>query len=317
LKKAAYILFLLLSAVTLDAQEVTVKATIDTNSILIGEQAQIELSVSYRVDKNQPIIQFPQLHDTINKSVEIVNQSLVDTLIPDKNDPYAFQQTRYLTITSFDSGYYAIPPFQFVVNNDTLETEALLIEVQNIAVDTSAAIFDIKIPLEEPFSIFDWLKENWIYILGTLALIIAIILLVIYLRKRPKKEEVVEIIPDIPPHVIALEKLEQTKAEKLWQSGKVKLYHSEISEIMRTYLEQRYQINALEETTAGIMHELRLHGIDSQPMDSLKRILVLADLVKFAKEQPLAIENESSMIHAIEFVNQTKLLTDSTSKNAE
>jgi len=308
MKKILYILVLLLGSLSISAQDPEVHATIDTNFILIGEQAQIELSIQYRVDEHQPSIVFPPLYDTINEFVEIVQQSPIDTIIPDKEDPYSFQQTQQLIITSFDSGYYAIPPFRFVVDEDTIETQPLLIEVQNVAVDTAEAIFDIKDPIKEPFSIIDWLKENWIYLVGTLALIIAIVLLIIYLKKRPKKEEAIEIIPDIPPHVIALEKLEHIKNEKLWQSGKAKRYHSEISEILRTYIEQRYQVKALEETTAEIMHELRLQAIDTQLMTNLNKTMVLADLVKFAKEQPLANENETSMVHAIEFVEQTKLI---------
>ncbi|MCO6501193.1 MAG: hypothetical protein J5I47_12565 [Vicingus serpentipes] len=308
MKKLLFTLTFLAGIFNLTAQKAVVKATMDTNFILIGEQAHIELSITYRVDENQVTIQFPQIHDTINKFVEIVDQLPIDTLIPDKEDPYLFEQIKTITITSFDSGYYAIPPFQFIVNEDTLETEPLLIEVQTVPVDTAAAIFDIKSPLDEPFSIIDWLKDNWIYLLGTLALIIVIILLVRYLRNRPKEEMVEEVIPVIPPHIIALEKLEKVKNEKLWQSGKVKQYHSEISEILRTYIEQRYQVNALEETTAEIMHELRLQNIDTQTMNKLNKTLVLADLVKFAKEQPLANENDISMIDAIEFINQTKLI---------
>jgi hypothetical protein len=314
MKRSIYILIFLLGSLGLSAQKIEVNASIDTNFILIGEQTQIELSITYRVDEGEINIQFPQHNDTINKFIEILSKSEIDTLIPDKDAPYLFQQKQQIIITSFDSGYYVIPPFQFVINNDTLETEPLLIEVQTIEIDTTEAIFDVKAPLEEPFSFIDWLKENWMWIAGTLALIIAIIAFIIYLKKKKPQEIIVQVKPEIPPHVIALERLEDIERQKLWQEGKVKQYHSEISEIIRNYIELRYQINALEETTSEIIHGLRLHGIDTQLMTKLNQTLVLADLVKFAKEKPLPNENEMSIKNAIEFVNNTKIIKQ---KNAE
>jgi len=121
-------------------------------------------------------------------------------------------------------------------------------------------------------------------------------------------EKVKEIIPEIPCHIIALERLEKLREQKLWQSGKLKMYHSEISEILRDYIEKRYNVNALEETTDEIMYGLRLHAIPNDVKEKLFQILTLADLVKFAKEQPLANENDMSLIYSIEFINQTKLV---------
>ncbi|MCB0408971.1 MAG: hypothetical protein KDD29_02060 [Flavobacteriales bacterium] len=316
MKKLLYILIALFSILNTNAQTYSVEATPDTNSILIGEQINIILKANYRVDEGEVNIIFPTLYDTINEFVEIVSKSVVDTIIPDKNDPYAFVKQQKITITSFDSGYYAIPPFKFIINADTVETEPILIEVQTMEVDTTKAIFDIKQPISEPFSIVDWLKDNWWWMIAILVLGIGIFFLIKYLKNRKPKEEPEVIIPDIPIHIIALEKLEKVKSDKLWQSGKVKAYHSHISEILREYIENRYQVNALEETTSEIMHGLRLQNISPVLMNKLTQTLTLADLVKFAKEQPLANENEMSINNAIEFVNATKIENIEAAKDA-
>jgi hypothetical protein len=308
MKKLFYILISFICLAQVNAQTYSVEAIADTNSILIGEQINISLKTTYTVNEGAISIGFPTLYDTINQYVEIVNKTKIDTLIPNKEEPYTFLQEQIITVTSFDSGYYAIPPFLFVVNNDTIATEPILIEVQTMPVDTAQAIFDIKGIIDEPFSITDWLKDNWWWLVAILALTIVIVWIIKYLKNRKPEEIIEKVVPQIPEHIIALEKLEKIKEEKLWQDGKVKLYHSHISEILREYIENRYQVNALEETTSEILHGLRLQNISPELMNKLTQTLTLADLVKFAKEQPLANENEMSIAAAIEFVNTTKLI---------
>lgn len=316
MKKLIYILIFLFGSISVSAQTVKVNASIDTNFILIGEQTQIELKVQYRLNGEKVNVQFPELKDTIStKFIEIVTSSKVDTTYPDKNDLTIVEQTKTITITSFDSGQYQIPYFEFQINNQPYQTGPLFIEVIPMEVDTTKAIFDIKAPLEEPFSIIDWLKENWVWIVGILALIIIIIIVVRYLKRRPEPI-IEEVIPEIPPHIITLERLNKLREDKLWQAGKVKLYHSEISEILREYLENRFHVNALENTTSEIMQSLRFHSIQPDMLTKLNSTLVLADLVKFAKEQPLASENDFSLVNAIEFVNNTKLITIPKEDNA-
>lgn len=310
LKNILYILLLLAFSFTAYAQNYKIEAKADTSSILIGEQVKVTLKIDYRRDMGSITIVFPTIYDTINEFVEIVNKSKIDTIVPDKADPYQVIQQQVITLTSFDSGYYVIPPFQFIINDDTIQTEAFLLEVNTLEVDTAQGIFDIKQPISEPFSFLDWLKENWWWMAAILVLAIIIIVVIRYLKNRKPKEVVEEIIPVIPYHIIALEKLEKLNQEKLWQSGKVKQYHSHISEILREYIENRYQVNALEETTAEILHGLRLQQISPDVMNKLTQTLTLADLVKFAKEQPLQTENEQSLTAAVNFINTTKIVEE-------
>lgn len=309
MNKLLYILIFLLGSFNLSAQEAKVSATMDTNYLLVGEQTQIHLKIQYQLDGETVAIKFPDVKDTLSEFVEIIYTSPIDTIYPDQSDLSKVEQVQHITITSFDSGYYKVPYFKFQINEDTVtSSDDLFIDVQTMEVDTTKAIFDIKEPIEEPFSFKDWLKENWVWIVGILVLIIIIIVVVKYLKNRPEPI-VEEIKPDIPDYVIALKKLNKLREKQLWQTDKVKQYHSEISETLRAYLETRYQINALENTTDEIMQNLRFQTIQPNVLAKLNQALMLADLVKFAKEQPLANENELSLMNAIEFVNETKIIT--------
>ena len=125
--------------------------------------------------------------------------------------------------------------------------------------------------------------------------------------KRKKKEPVPQIIiPKIPPHVTALEQLHKLKDEKLWQGGKLKEYHSALSDIIRQYIEHRFYINAMEQVSDEIMYSFRTVDLNDELKGKLRQILFLADMVKFAKEQPLPNENETSWNNAYEFVMATK-----------
>jgi hypothetical protein len=100
--------------------------------------------------------------------------------------------------------------------------------------------------------------------------------------------------------------LEKLRLLKLWQSGKVKEYHSSLTDIVRTYLEDQFRLKALESTTSEILGDLREHtAIPKENQDALLKILSMADLVKFAKYQPVAEDHEQSMTVAVDFVNRT------------
>ena len=308
---AISVVVLFLFSYAAKAQEIKAIAKLDTNEMRIGQQVKLQLSIQYRVDNGKQIkIQWPEIADTIRKEVEVVGQSKIDTVIPDKNNPFQFVQTKTLYITSFDSGYWAIPPFKFLINDDTngFFTEPLLLSVGTIPVDTTLAIKDIKPPYDESYSFLDWIKDNMYVVYGTLIAILVIILVIYIIRyfRKVKPPMVFVEAPKIPAHVVAFEKLDKLKKENLWQEGKLKLYHIMLTEIVREYIENRFKIQALEQTTDEILYGFRNVAIDEESKMKLKKLLILADLVKFAKEQPLPNENEMSLSNAYDFVNGTK-----------
>ena len=292
-------------------QEIKATATLDSSLIKIGQQVKLKLKISYKSDKGkQTQVLFPEIADTLRKEVDVVGLSKTDTLVPDKNNPNQFIQSKTIYITSFDSGYWAIPPFKFIVNGDTngVFTEPLLLQVKGMQVDTTLAIKDIKPPFGENYSFMDWLKDNMWVVYGTLIVIVLILLIIYFVRKYAnKKTHIVEVTkPKIPAHIIAFEKLDKLKEAKLWQEGKLKPYYSTLTDILREYIENRFRIQALEQTTDEILYSFRHVSIDEESKSKLKQVLVLADLVKFAKEQPLPSENEMSITIGYDFINGTK-----------
>ncbi|MFN4234127.1 MAG: hypothetical protein ACK4IK_04915 [Bacteroidia bacterium] len=304
-------LFLALWIVALNtyAQIHTAVAKIDTAKILIGEHIKLKIDVRYPAElKNNTAhtIIWPTFTDTITEKIEIVEQSEIDTSL--STDQKTILLSKTYVITSFDSGFVVIPPFTFYNSLDTtrpFETQPLLIEVQTVAVDTTQEIKDIKEPIDIPFT----LKELLPYFIGGLVAIIIILLIVLYFLKRKKKTtEVVEEVKIIePPHVIALRRLDELNKKKLWQQGKIKEYYSEISEILRWYIEERYHISALEQTTGEILLSIRSLALSVELREKLQQVLSLSDLVKFAKAQPLPQEHELSLQNAIDFIQLTKV----------
>jgi hypothetical protein len=100
--------------------------------------------------------------------------------------------------------------------------------------------------------------------------------------------------------------LEKLRAKKLWQTGKIKDYHTELTDILRKYFEDRFHIMAMESTTAEILEDLEAKTlIAKENREVLSRILLMADLVKFAKYLPLPEEHDHSMEYAVDFINKT------------
>lgn len=291
------------------AQGLTATATLDTNSILIGQQTKLTLRVDYKTDQGNIQIDFPKIGDTLLKEIEVVSRSKPERFIPDSSDMSTMAQSQTLIITSFDSGYYAIPPFKFIVGGDSskeIETEPLLFAVNTVEIDTTIAIKDIKPPIEVPFSWKELLPYVYAGLAGAAALAGLVFLIVYLVKKRKKKPAPPVVVPVIPPHVITLEQLEKLKEEKLWQNGKYKEYHSALSDIIRQYIEKRFYINAMEQVSDEIMYAFRTVDVSDELRAKLRSILFLSDLVKFAKEVPLPNENEASWMNAYEFVMATK-----------
>ncbi|HWY38896.1 MAG TPA: hypothetical protein VNY73_10075, partial [Bacteroidia bacterium] len=297
-----------LNACNIFSQEVKAYATIDTSKIRIGEQTKIDLYIVYKSTCKNCNIQWPRISDTLRKEIDVVNVSKIDTTIPDKNKPDEIQQHQTITITSIDSGYWAISPFAFIVNNDTakpIETQPFLLEVFTVPVDTAeASIRDIKAPLDEPFDWHEYLPYIYWSVAALLVIIIIIFLIVKFAKKKP--DTIVPPRPKEPPHITALQNLENVRNRKLWQEGKYKEYHTLISDTLRMYIEGRYGVAAMELTSDEIFKVMKSQVIDPVSMEKLRQVLILADYVKFAKVVPIDVENELSLNSAIDFVNGTK-----------
>jgi hypothetical protein len=311
LKKIKYIL--LLAILIFGAKnfygQIRVSAVLDSSKIRIGEQVKLDLYVNYDASQQDLKIQWPSIGDTITGKVEVVSITQIDTTIPDKRDPNIFQQHQQILVSAYDSGYFAIPGFKFLVNDDTTRpffTQTLLLEVHTVPTDTSAKkIKDIKPPFAEAFN-WKWYLDYIYWGIGIIVLIVIIILVTVYFTRRNKHVVIEPEKPKIPAHITALASLEKIKLEQVWKEGNIKEYYSSISDALRLYIEERFNVNALESTTDEIMKAFRTQVVDKQSKEILEQALTLSDLVKFAKLTPIEDEHKFTLQNAFDFVNGTK-----------
>ncbi len=294
-----------------------VTATIGTQEIKVGDQTSIELEITYSAtDEN---IEFPALKDTLTKEIEIVEFGNIDTTF-DEDDVTKKMLYQKLTITSWDSGYHVIPPFEFKIGGQSYKTNPLVLNVVDVEISPEQDIKDIKGIIEVPFSITDWLLSKKKTIgLGFLIGVIVVIAMVLYkkYKNRPKAEEEV-VVPKEAADIVATRKLEELAQKKLWQSGKVKAYYSELSFILREYLENRYLVHVLELTTDETIALIN-NGLikEKQTIQKLESILLLADMAKFAKQQPIGSENEDAYKNALLFLSLTKYVDEPKSESED
>jgi hypothetical protein len=282
-------------------QEIRVNARLDTTRMLIGDQ----VNLWFLLEQGPGLkIDFPVTGDSIAGKIEVLSASKPDTLSK-INRIWKIRQR--VVVTSFDTGFYVIPPFAFRFNDnrDSIRTDALPLEVLGMPVDTTKGITDIKLPYEIKVTFVEILP----YIIVGLLLVTIILLYIRYLRKMKQKSEIAEkpAAPQIPAHLLALEQLDELVREKLWQQGKIKLYYSRLTDIIRQYIELRFKVPAMEQTTEEIIRDFTRHGLIKEGIrHELKALLELADLVKFAKWHPVAEEHEASQQSAYDFILRTK-----------
>ncbi len=283
------------------SQFVELSTRLDTNQIRIGEQFHLD------IDLWQPAgvsVIFPEISDTLMARIEVLQAFPQDTAAEDDN--LRIHQ-RYL-LTSFDSGFYEIPPLKFHIRSgqwtDSLESNPMYLLVHTVAVDST--IYDIKSPIDMPLSFL----EVFPFVAVGMVLLAAIYITVRYLRNRKKQKGIfVPDRPEDPAHVIALRELDRLREEKLWQKNQFKPYYTKLTEIIRRYMERRYNIHAMEMTSYEILDTWKQGERPDEDLSAkLNRLLNLADLVKFAREKPLASDNEENLDRAYEFVKRTRLV---------
>ena len=220
-----------------------------------------------------------------------------------------------ITIKIWDTGQFTILPVAFKDSSGIMipEYPDLSDNYKSIVILSSTSPIDslsqnleaIKDIIKEEKTLEDYIV--WILIvLGLIVVTLAIMFLPKFMKKKNLVVEEINEKEQIPAHIVAFKKLHKLKSEKIWKKGQIKEFQTQLTYTLREYLEKRYNTKALEQTTGEIAHSLTKHSLKEKDIQSLKNILQIADLVKFAKAKPNEDIHEQFLNDTIEFVKMTK-----------
>jgi hypothetical protein len=293
-------LFIFLFSVTVLPQNIFVEASVDTSDYLIGDR--INYSLKITADKNVYPLR-PFFRDSL-KNIDIIQEP--DPINYESESEKIFEY-KYI-LTRFDSAAVTLPAIKidYRIEEDTtlqsILSNPVSFTVHRVIVSQEEDIKDIKPPVRIPLNW--WMIALWILI-GLILIALLVYLYKKYFKKKPVEQIIQPKKIKIPLHIEALSKLDKLDSEQLWQKGFIKDYHSRITEIIREYFEKRFDLPALEMTTSESLRDLAKHPEAANVLNITEKFLNNADLVKFAKYQPLAIVNEEMMTQAKEIVNAT------------
>lgn len=288
--KFLFTLVLFVFAISVNAQRIVPKASLSKERILIGEQVKLRLELQLT---SGLIVKFGEI--ILPNQIEILDKGIFDTLTKETTC-FLYKE---LLITAFDSGNYTIPPMAVIANGDTFFSKKLILKVASINVDTTGAIKDIITPLEADFSFKDWVIDHIELIIGALAIILMGYLLFYFIRKERIEQE----LRTKTPYEIAIEHLNQLKNAP---KEDVKAYYMHLTVIVREYIENAFEVAAMEQTSREIISNLSNKKFDKNTVLVLKELLSLSDKVKFAKLAPNSRDIEDSYVKALGFINRTK-----------
>ena len=289
---------------------VKVTASLDSASIMMGRVDTLRLIVD-RDAAAQGV--FPLFNRTspggyvtlFNDTVEL-GAPVLDTV---KQDGGRIIERLRVPVQVFDSGFYRLPPFVYLTASDSVGSNEVDLTVVPVKVGENDAISDFR-DISDPSdrSFWDWMPD-WLYDLWWMwLLLIAAIAGAIYFGSKYRKTGKFISLPEKPqpkPWTIALDRLESLKAKGLWENGMEKEYFTQLTDILRDYLFARFGINAMEMTSRQIMQTLADQADVKEKRGYVRKILDVADFVKFAKVRPLPADNVEAFDNAVNFVKET------------
>jgi hypothetical protein len=282
---------------------IEVRSVVDTSLITIGDR----VNYSIIIDRKKGLrIEKPGQGINLG-GFEIKDYNFPE---PQEKDGRVIERFDY-NISVYDTGKYTIPPFPvayFPVDTSNkykiIMAPAVEITVRSVLSGEDAPkLLDVKKPLVIPFDYWFWI---WVS-LGII-LLSAAVYWGYYLYKKKKEQGYLFSPPPPrrPAHEIAFDDLNQLFASDLLESGLYKKFFSDLSQIFRTYLENRYFINALEETSDEILRDMKNKIAQEKLINNLRQVLTLSDLVKFAKYKPMEEEIGRAKSETMDFIIQTK-----------
>lgn len=296
------IMLMLLTVQCVEAQ-VTVEQTIGSMEILIGDQTDLHLMVTFPKGAH---LDWPDIKEGhyITPGVEVVSVANSDTIGSERN---LLKVERVYTLTSFNNRLYAIPELEVKVNGKSYKGRTLALKVIAMAVDTlhPNKFYGPKDVQDNPFEWSEWSPWFW---LSLLVVLFGLVSAYLFMRLKENKPIItkIRIVRHIPPHQRALKEIEKIKAEKMQASEDQKTYYTKLTDTLRKYIQERFGFNAMEMTSSEILQRLQSAG-DKKMLDELRDLFQTADLVKFAKYSTLLNENDLNLVNAVNFIDETKL----------
>lgn len=294
--------FLLIGIQVLHSQNVS--SSVTPNSILIGDHMNLEI----KADNVSSSLIFPSINDTSMGNFRLVEALKADTL-------YSGTKTSILKkyiITCFEDSIQTFPALTFYDGvSTTYSTNPIKIQVNSINIDSAKDVKPIKGIIQVPLT----KKEIFSYLFISFILLGLVILFYLIYVKWIRKEALFDKEkPQDPPHIVALKSLKEIETAQLWQKGSIKEYYDRVSDTIRLYLEKRFGIKALEQTTSQIISSINQLELPESLYSNIVEILNLADLAKFAKEQPEKSSNEAILKHSYSFIQNTQMSYDANKK---
>ncbi len=297
---AAFWILLLQWAVVSGQQAPKIATEVDTTAIRIGEQ--IRFTFKIETDTTSVVI-FPE--GQTFSPLETVEAFETDTTRKDGR----MELLKTYALTQFDSGAYLLPSQRVEIDGKGYFTDSLFVSVATVPVDTTQQkMYDIKPMQDLEASSWGWLK--WAGLVILLLLIGGGLYWWFVLREKPLTEEEEEAL--LPPYERAMLNLKKLEDSRYLIQDEFKAYYTELTEIVRAYLEEEIEIDALESTTSQLMDKmemLRDAGRLDLPQETLmkfRRILETADLVKFARSKPELRQAEADRETMTEIVRDTQ-----------
>jgi hypothetical protein len=284
---------LLLPGFTPVTAQVVARLSSDSAAVWVGRPFDITLQVAAPVGS---AVRTLPTGPTASPGPELLAQQDWDTL-PAAGGPLFL--ARRLQYIAWDTGLLQIPSLPLLAGTDTVLTNALTLRAAFPPADTVLA--DIKPILTEPAR---W--EDFLPYLAGIAALSGVILAALYYRNRQARSH-----PSPPPaapppaHELALQRLKELCRKQWLQAGRIRDYHSELAHIIRSYIDQRFGIAALEQATEEILDDWNRTGQDPSLAANLRSLLETADLVKFAKAEPPADFHERAMMYVMDFILET------------
>ena len=295
-------MMLLAACVAGRAQEGNPATRLSRDTILIGDQ--IEWIIPLEMAPGEKYF-LEDIADPPAPGVEIIKPLQLDTV---SNGRKSVKVEGKVILTSFDSGSYYLPPLIAMIERksgavDTLYMEGPTLEVTTVPIDTATYVIkDLKGQIKYPLKFKELLP--WIGLALLLALIVWALVRWITMSRANRTFLGKPIVKD-PPHIVALRALDKIRKQKLWQNDKQKQFYTEVTDALRVYVAGRYGIVAMERPSREMLSDLRKQDIEPALYDKMEELFNRADLVKFAKYQASAEENEEVIPDAVRFVNAT------------